>query len=51
LDAASGSVLDTRAVSHFTNGQYLVWDLRGHVRLRVTRTAGPSGVASGLFFR
>jgi hypothetical protein len=51
LDAATGTVLDARTISSFASGHYLVWNLRGHVKLRVTRTAGPSAVASGLFFR
>jgi hypothetical protein len=50
-EATSRIVLDTRTISHFSDGQYLVWNLRGHLRLDVTRTAGPSGVVSGLFFR
>ena len=50
-DSATGAVLDTRTISNFANGQYLVWNLRGHVRLRVTRTTGSSAVVSGLFFR
>src|SRR5262249_7906988 len=50
LDAATGSVLDTRTVSSFHNGEYLVWNLSGPVKLRITRLAGPNGVLSGLFF-
>ena len=50
LDAASGSVLSTRSVTAFGNGQYLVWNLRGHVKIRVTKTTGFNGVASGIFF-
>jgi hypothetical protein len=50
LDADSGAVLDTRTISSFSKGQYLVWNLRGHVVLRVTPTAGANGVASALFF-
>ena len=50
LDAVSGSVLNTRSVTAFNNGQYLIWNLRGHVKVRVTKTAGFNGVASGLFF-
>jgi hypothetical protein len=50
LDAATGAVLDTRTVSGFAGGQYLTWDLSGHVRLRVTRLAGANAVLSGLFF-
>jgi hypothetical protein len=47
---ANGVVLNTQQVSNFHNGQYLVWQLSGHVRIRVTDTAGANGVISGLFF-
>ena len=50
LDAATNAVLDTRNVSGFSGGQYLVWDIRGHVKIRVTKTAGYNPVVSGLFF-
>jgi hypothetical protein len=49
-DGATGAVLDTRNVSSFQNGQYLVWTLSGHVVLNVTHTAGDNAVISGLFF-
>jgi hypothetical protein len=51
LDAATGAVLNTRTISDFVKGQYIVWNLRGHVKLQVTRTAGPNAVVSGLFFQ
>jgi hypothetical protein len=51
IDSATGAELDTRTISNFADGQYVVWNLRGHVRLRVTRTAGSTAVVSGLFFR
>jgi uncharacterized repeat protein (TIGR01451 family) len=50
LDAWSGAVLDTRSVANFQGGQYLVWNLSGHVTLRITQTAGANAVVSGLFF-
>jgi hypothetical protein len=50
LDAVSGSVLNARSVTAFSNGQYLIWNLRGHVKLRVTKTVGFNGVVSGIFF-
>ena len=50
LDAISQTVLDTRTVSGFHNGEYLVWNLHGHVTLRITLTGGGNAVASGLFF-
>ena len=33
------------------NGWYLVWNLKGHVTLKVTLTGGVNAVVSGLFFR
>ena len=50
LDASSGSVLDSRSVTNFHGGQYLVWTLSGHVTIRITMTAGYNAVLSGLFF-
>jgi hypothetical protein len=50
LDATSGSVLDTHTVSSFTNGQWLLWNLSGHVTIRMTRSIGSNAVVSGLFF-
>jgi hypothetical protein len=46
----NNNVLDTQTVTNFTNGVWLVWKVTGHVRLRVTRTAGLTAVISGLFF-
>jgi virginiamycin B lyase len=47
----NSNLLDTRSVSNFASGEFLVWNLSGHVRVRVTNT-NPSGnaVVSGLFF-
>ena len=50
VDAATGAVLDTRALSGFLNGQYVVWRLSGHVRIRVTNSGVQNAVVSGLFF-
>ncbi|MCI0628352.1 MAG: hypothetical protein L0387_42995, partial [Acidobacteria bacterium] len=50
LDAVSGTVLNNVNLAAFSNGQYLIWNLKGHVKLRITRTAGHSSVVSGLFF-
>lgn len=49
IDATSGSSLDSRTVSGFTGGMYLVWNVRGKVTFKVTRVAGPNGVVSGVF--
>lgn len=50
LDAATDTVLDARSVAGFTGGQYVVWHLSGHVKFRITRTAGANAVVSGIFF-
>ncbi|HEV8042956.1 MAG TPA: SBBP repeat-containing protein [Bryobacteraceae bacterium] len=48
---ANGNVLNTQSlISSFNGGTYLVWNLSGHVQLRVTVTGGPNAVATGLFF-
>jgi len=49
-DAITNTLLDTRNASGFHNGQYVVWNIRGHVSIRVTQTQGVNAVVSGLFF-
>jgi hypothetical protein len=43
-------VVDSRTVSAFGGGEYLVWNISGEVTFRITRLAGSSAVLSGLFF-
>jgi RHS repeat-associated protein len=52
LDAESNAVLDSREVTLYTSGKYLVWTLKGHVKLKFTHLtpAGYNAVVSGLFF-
>jgi len=51
LDAATGAVLDSHTVSAFANGEYLIWQIRGQVVVRVTNEPGSlNAVVSGLFF-
>jgi len=51
LDATSGNVLDSRTLPAFQGGEYLVWNVSGHVQIQVTNLAGDSNaVISGLFF-
>src|SRR5205807_10461299 len=48
---ANNTLLDSRSVSGFANGQYLVWNLSGHVTLRITNlNASSNAVVSGLLF-
>lgn len=51
VDATSGTALDTRPVSSFGNGEYLVWQVRGNVSIQVINAAGSlNAVVSGMFF-
>jgi hypothetical protein len=49
-DANTNAVLDTRSISAFTNGLYLVWNVTGHVHISATMNAGGNAVISGVFF-
>ena len=52
VDPGTQAVLDTRTVTAFTNGIYLVWTLSGHVQINVTNNNGASNaVISGVFFK
>jgi hypothetical protein len=42
--------LDSRTISNFTGGVYLVWNISGSVIVNVTANAGPNSVVSGVFF-
>lgn len=48
-DPRSGRVVDRQQVSNFGEGKYLRWKLTGRVKIKITRTAGPSAVLSGIF--
>ncbi len=50
LDSSTNNVLDTRTVSSFSGGQYLVWNFSGHVLVRITNLTSPNAVLSGIFF-
>ena len=46
------AVVDTRSAAGFSSGQYLVWNLAGHVIVRFTNTNPASNaVMGGLFFQ
>src|SRR5262249_25959149 len=51
LDAGTGTALNSQTVASFAGGQYVVWNVAGHVQFRVTNLVGGSNaVISGLFF-
>jgi len=49
LEAETAAALDSREVSDFKEGKYLVWTLSGHLRLRVVNMGSSDAVVSGLF--
>ena len=49
-DTASNALLDTRTVSGFNPGQYLVWDVRGNITFKFTQSGVYNAVLSGIFF-
>jgi len=46
----TGALLDTRTISNFANGLYLVWNISGNVTIKVSCNSGPNAVISGVFF-
>lgn len=52
LDASTNQLLNSQSVTSFTEGKYLVWNIKGHVKIKITYTGqtGYSAVVSGLFF-
>jgi hypothetical protein len=50
LNTINQKMLDIRQISKFTDGEYLVWNVSGHVMIRVTPVAGANAVVSGVFF-
>jgi hypothetical protein len=50
LDTDTNTLLDTRTATGLQNGRYLVWNLKGHITLRITNTSTWNAVISGLFF-
>jgi hypothetical protein len=51
LDAATNALLDTRTISNFTNGLYVIWNISGNVIINVNVAAGDNAVVSGVFFK
>ena len=48
--ADTGAKLDIQTVKDFVGGKYLVWNLKGHVKLHFKRTGGSNAAVSGVFF-
>ena len=50
-DAQSSAALDSRTVTNFSGGVYLVWNINGHVKINIVNNGGPNAVISGIFFQ
>jgi hypothetical protein len=50
LDTASGTIIDSRSISNFSNGTYLLWNIAGNITINVIGTGGPNAVVNGVFF-
>jgi hypothetical protein len=50
-DAASGKILDTQKVLDLNSGKWLVWELKGHVKIVFTATTeAQAAILNGIFF-
>lgn len=50
IDPVTNAVLDTRSVTNFANGVYLVWNVRGHITFQITASPNSvNAVVSGVF--
>ncbi len=47
----NGNVLNSQNLSNFEAGVYMVWNVSGHVKFRVTSTGQYNGLVEGLFFK
>jgi hypothetical protein len=49
-DAQTAAVLDSRSVTAFSGGKYLVWNVSGRVIISIANNGGTNAVLSGIFF-
>ena len=50
FDNVTGALIGGTTINNFQGGVYSTWDLKGKIRMKVTRLAGPTAVLSGIFF-
>ncbi len=50
FDGETKRLLNTQTLSDFGDGVYAVWDMRGHIIIRLSNWEGPNAVLMGLFF-
>lgn len=52
LDGETNKTLNRQDLGNYNEGKHLVWDVKGHIKLRLrTYAASPSVTISGLFFQ
>jgi len=50
-DAVTGATLSSKPVSAFTNGEYLVWRIQGHVSISIAKSGtSTTAVLGGIFY-
>ncbi|MGH7179534.1 MAG: hypothetical protein ACREJC_19315 [Tepidisphaeraceae bacterium] len=49
LDADTGQMLRQHVISDFAKGKYMIWQIKGHVKVKMTKLRGPDAVLSGVF--
>jgi uncharacterized protein (TIGR03437 family) len=50
VDAGTNILLDSRSVTSFNGGKYVVWNIQGHVKINVNKSAGVNVVVNGIYF-
>jgi hypothetical protein len=50
INASSQAVLDSRNFSNFRSGEYLIWNIQGHVTFLITNLSSSNAAVSGIFF-
>jgi hypothetical protein len=50
FDHLTGALLTSTSIKNFQSGVYSTWNLKGKIRVKITRLAGPTAVLSGIFF-
>ena len=49
-DAVNGTVFDTQNLSSFQGGKYLIWQVKGHIKVKLTHLVGYNAGTDALFF-
>ena len=50
INDSVGNLLDSRTISNYENGEYLVWNVTGSIVVTISSVGGPNAVISGAFF-